>query len=167
VIFLIGITATSYSSFIRYGNVWKGQDLVTAIRKPDVIDNLKAFAETGLTLEVANDRMPEAIETFLFNHPDAWAEAEDIEEIDPAQVRRRLGFKKGSLDVLVGALRARAFRFMAYHRLEAHFPRWLYSQLGVQFASCADSIVKELASPDFRTIEEHLETDSRAFMEDS
>src|SRR5579872_100833 len=42
---------------IRYGNVWKGQDLVTAIHKPDVIDNMKAFAKTGLTLEVANPRL--------------------------------------------------------------------------------------------------------------
>ncbi len=41
---------------IRYGNVWKGQDLVKAIEKPDAIDNLKAFAQTGLTLEVANPR---------------------------------------------------------------------------------------------------------------
>jgi L-fuconolactonase len=42
---------------IRYGNVWKGQDLVTAINKPEVIENLKVFAQTGLTLEVANPRL--------------------------------------------------------------------------------------------------------------
>ena len=42
---------------IRYGNVWKDQDLVTAIHKPEVIDNMKAFAQTGLTLEVANPRL--------------------------------------------------------------------------------------------------------------
>ncbi|MGH9664215.1 MAG: amidohydrolase family protein, partial [Bryobacteraceae bacterium] len=42
---------------IRYGNVWKGQDLVTAVHKPDVIANMKAFARTGLTLEVANPRL--------------------------------------------------------------------------------------------------------------
>jgi L-fuconolactonase len=42
---------------IRYGNVWKSQDLVTAIQKPEVIDNMKAFAQTGLTLEVANPRL--------------------------------------------------------------------------------------------------------------
>ena len=42
---------------IRYGNVWKGQDLVAAIQKPDAIANLKAFAQTGLTLEVANPRL--------------------------------------------------------------------------------------------------------------
>jgi predicted TIM-barrel fold metal-dependent hydrolase len=42
---------------IRYGNVWKGQDLVTAIERPSVIENIRAFAETGLTLEVANPRL--------------------------------------------------------------------------------------------------------------
>jgi len=42
---------------IRYGNVWKGQDLVTAINKPDFIENMKVFARTGLTLEVANPRL--------------------------------------------------------------------------------------------------------------
>jgi L-fuconolactonase len=42
---------------IRYGNVWKGQDLVTAISKPDFIENMKVFAKTGLTLEVANPRL--------------------------------------------------------------------------------------------------------------
>jgi len=41
---------------IRYGNVWKGQDLVAAIERRECIDNLKAFAATGLTLEVANPR---------------------------------------------------------------------------------------------------------------
>lgn len=41
---------------IRYGNVWKGQDLVAAIQKPECIENLKVFAQTGLTLEVANPR---------------------------------------------------------------------------------------------------------------
>ena len=42
---------------IRYGNVWEGQNLVAAVDKPDFIANMKAFAETGLTLEVANPRL--------------------------------------------------------------------------------------------------------------
>ncbi|MBM3766129.1 MAG: amidohydrolase [Acidobacteria bacterium] len=42
---------------IRYGNVWKGQDLVAAIERPSVIENMRAFADTGLTLEVANPRL--------------------------------------------------------------------------------------------------------------
>lgn len=42
---------------IRYGNIWKGQDLVTAVQRPEFIENMKAFAQTGLTLEVANPRL--------------------------------------------------------------------------------------------------------------
>ena len=42
---------------IRYGNVWPGHDLVAAVQKPEFIDNMKAFAQTGLTLEVANPRL--------------------------------------------------------------------------------------------------------------
>ena len=32
---------------IRYGNVWPGHDLVTAVQKPEFIENMKAFAQTG------------------------------------------------------------------------------------------------------------------------
>jgi L-fuconolactonase len=41
---------------IRYGNVWEGDSLVDAVESPDFIANMKAFAQTGLTLEVANPR---------------------------------------------------------------------------------------------------------------
>ncbi len=42
---------------IRYGNVWENQNLVTAVDRPEFIDNMKALAQTGLTLEVANPRL--------------------------------------------------------------------------------------------------------------
>ncbi len=42
---------------IRYGNVWPDQDLVSAIHRPEFIANMKLFAQTGLTLEVANPRL--------------------------------------------------------------------------------------------------------------
>ncbi len=42
---------------IRYGNVWPSHDLVKAVGGQDFIDNMKAFAQTGLTLEVANPRL--------------------------------------------------------------------------------------------------------------
>jgi predicted TIM-barrel fold metal-dependent hydrolase len=41
---------------IRYGNVWEGHNLVAAVESADFIANMKAFAQTGLTLEVANPR---------------------------------------------------------------------------------------------------------------
>src|SRR5947209_3216878 len=36
---------------IRYGNIWPGHDLVTAVDRPDFIANMKVFAQTGLTFE--------------------------------------------------------------------------------------------------------------------
>ena len=42
---------------IRYGNMWAGHNLVTAVDRPDFIANMKVFAQTGLTLEVANPRL--------------------------------------------------------------------------------------------------------------
>lgn len=41
---------------IRYGNVWPVHNMVAAIDRPELIENMKAFAATGLTLEVANPR---------------------------------------------------------------------------------------------------------------
>jgi predicted TIM-barrel fold metal-dependent hydrolase len=41
---------------IRYGNVWEGDSLVEAVKSPAFIANMKTFAQTGLTLEVANPR---------------------------------------------------------------------------------------------------------------
>ncbi len=42
---------------IRYGNIWEGHNIVTAVDKPEFIANMKAFSQTGLTLEVANPRL--------------------------------------------------------------------------------------------------------------
>lgn len=42
---------------IRYGNIWEGHNLVTAVDRPEFIENMKAFAQTGLTFEVANPRL--------------------------------------------------------------------------------------------------------------
>jgi predicted TIM-barrel fold metal-dependent hydrolase len=41
---------------IRYGNVWEGDSLAAAMKSPDFIANMRAFAQTELTLEVANPR---------------------------------------------------------------------------------------------------------------
>jgi DNA (cytosine-5)-methyltransferase 1 len=76
----------------------------------------EGFREAGYTCMYANDCMPEAIETFLLNHPETWAEPEDIEEVDPAQVRERLGLKKGALDVLVGGPPCQGFSINAPER---------------------------------------------------
>lgn len=41
---------------IRYGNIW-GYNLVTAVEKPEFIDNVKELAAAGLTFETANPRL--------------------------------------------------------------------------------------------------------------
>lgn len=76
----------------------------------------EGFREAGYRCLYANDCMPEAIQTFLFNHPEAWAEAQDIEDVDPAEVRRQLGLEKGALDVLVGGPPCQGFSINAPER---------------------------------------------------
>jgi DNA (cytosine-5)-methyltransferase 1 len=60
--------------------------------------------------------MPEAIRTFSANHPDTWSECRDIEEVNPADVRRRLKLKQGDLDVLVGGPPCQGFSINAPER---------------------------------------------------
>ena len=57
--------------------------------------------------------MPEAIETFSLNHPEAWSDARSIEDIKPKQVRSRLGLKKGELDLLAGGPPCQGFSINA------------------------------------------------------
>jgi len=60
--------------------------------------------------------MPEAVETFSSNHPEAWAEARDVEDVDPSEVRARLKLGKGALDVLVGGPPCQGFSINAPER---------------------------------------------------
>ncbi|MCC6293895.1 MAG: DNA cytosine methyltransferase [Bryobacterales bacterium] len=76
----------------------------------------EGFRQAGYTCLYGNDCMEEAIKTFSYNHPEAWAEARDIEEVDPADVRERLGLSKGSLDVLVGGPPCQGFSINAPER---------------------------------------------------
>src|SRR6476646_2515800 len=62
----------------------------------------EGFRQAGYRCLYGNDCMAEAVETFSLNHPEAWGDDRDIEEVDAAQVRRRLQVRKGQLDVLVG-----------------------------------------------------------------
>jgi DNA (cytosine-5)-methyltransferase 1 len=76
----------------------------------------EGFREAGYGCLYANDCMPEAVGTFLFNHPGTWAEARDIEDVDPAKVRARLKLEKGALDVLVGGPPCQGFSINAPER---------------------------------------------------
>jgi predicted TIM-barrel fold metal-dependent hydrolase len=56
---------------IRYGNIWH-HDIVEAVKSPDFLANMKAFAETGLTYEAANPResLMEAVLRLTDKEPD-------------------------------------------------------------------------------------------------
>jgi len=76
----------------------------------------EGFREAGYHCLYGNDMMKEAIETFAFNHPEAIADNRPIEEVDPAEVRVRLGIAPGELDVLVGGPPCQGFSINAPER---------------------------------------------------
>jgi DNA (cytosine-5)-methyltransferase 1 len=82
----------------------------------------EGFRQAGYRCLYGNDCMPEAVETFSFNHPEAWGDARDIEEVNPIEVRKRLGIGKGELDVLAGGPPCQGFSINAPERF-LHDPR--------------------------------------------
>jgi DNA (cytosine-5)-methyltransferase 1 len=76
----------------------------------------EGFRQAGYECLYANDSMPEAIKTFELNHPEAWADCNDIEEVEPAVIRAELGIAKGDLDVLVGGPPCQGFSINAPDR---------------------------------------------------
>jgi DNA (cytosine-5)-methyltransferase 1 len=49
----------------------------------------EGFRQAGYHCLYGNDCMREAVETFSFNHFEAWGDPRDIEKVDPTQVRKR------------------------------------------------------------------------------
>ncbi|SCW98472.1 DNA cytosine methyltransferase [Pseudomonas sp. NFACC05-1] len=93
----------------------------------------EGFRQAGYVSLYGNDVMPEAVETFKFNHPEAIADCRPIEEVDPALVRAQLGLERGELDVLVGGPPCQGFSINAPDRfledprnkLFKHYERFL------------------------------------------
>lgn len=76
----------------------------------------EGFRMAGYECLYANDCMPEAMETFLFNHPAAWADCRNIECVKPAEIRSKLKLVKGALDVLAGGPPCQGFSINAPER---------------------------------------------------
>lgn len=76
----------------------------------------EGFRQAGYISLYGNDVMSEAIETFKFNHPEAIADCRPIEEVDPSEIRTRLGLQPGELDVLVGGPPCQGFSINAPER---------------------------------------------------
>ena len=93
----------------------------------------EGFRQAGYRCLYGNDCMPEASETFSFNHPEAWSDTRDIDEVDAADVRKQIGLKKGALDVLAGGPPCQGFsinapgRFLSdpRNKLFRHYVRFL------------------------------------------
>ncbi|KVV26853.1 hypothetical protein WK80_15945 [Burkholderia multivorans] len=93
----------------------------------------EGFRQAGYRCLYGNDVMPEAIETFAANHPDAIADCRSVEDVEPAEIRAKLGLAKGELDVLVGGPPCQGFsinapeRFLSdpRNKLFRHYERFL------------------------------------------
>lgn len=93
----------------------------------------EGFRRAGYTCLYGNDVMPEAIETFKLNHPEAMADCRPIEKANPAEIRAQVGLQVGELDVLVGGPPCQGFSINAPERflndprnkLFRHYERFL------------------------------------------
>lgn len=76
----------------------------------------QGFHQAGFQCLYANDSNLKAMETFSFNHPCTWVDAQKIENVNPAHVRRELKIKKGQLTTLVGGPPCQGFSINAPDR---------------------------------------------------
>lgn len=76
----------------------------------------EGFRRAGFQCLYANDINEWAIETFRANHPTTLADNRPIEEVDASMLRKELGLRKGTLDVLVGGPPCQGFSINAPER---------------------------------------------------
>lgn len=76
----------------------------------------EGFRQAGYHCLYGNDNMPEAIETFKYNHTNSIADCRSIESVSPRDIRLELSLKSGDLDVLVGGPPCQGFSINAPER---------------------------------------------------
>ncbi|SFN24979.1 DNA (cytosine-5)-methyltransferase 1 [Nitrosospira briensis] len=82
----------------------------------------EGFRQAGYQCLYGNDCMMEAMKTFEHNHPEAWSDWRNIEDVKPIEIRSKLKLEKGELDVLVGGPPCQGFSINAPERF-LHDPR--------------------------------------------
>ena len=76
----------------------------------------EGFRQAGFRCLYGNDCDDWYIQTFAYNHPDAWADCRLIEAAAPKEIREKLGLQKGELEVLVGGPPCQGFSINAPER---------------------------------------------------
>lgn len=134
----------------------------------------EGFRQAGFRCLYGNDIMHEALETFGFNHTESLTDNRSVEEINPAEIRSKLGIEQGELDVLAGGPPCQGFSINAperflddpRNRLFTHYAKFLAEFLPKAFVfenvpgllSLGDGLVFRLIQNEFERLGYTLKT---------
>jgi len=76
----------------------------------------EGFRQAGWRVLAANDFDPDAAETFVLNFPESAFFFGSVTDIDPVDLRRRVGLRRGQLDCLIGGPPCQSFSYNNHHR---------------------------------------------------